>query len=115
MNKLDMNVQLALRVLAATLMLMPAVTACDAGHAAGDRNTGSLLARQWCSGCHIVDASGQGSDAAPSFQRIARDRNEDQAWLKAWLVSPHPSMPNMNLSREEIDDVVAYLSSLAKP
>jgi hypothetical protein len=67
------------------------------------------------SGCHIVDTSGEETDAAPSFQSIAQDRSKDQAWLRAWLVAPHPRMPDLNLSRDEIDDIIAYLSSLEKP
>jgi hypothetical protein len=27
-------------------------------------------------------------------------------------MSPHPPMPNISLSRQQIDDIVAYLSSL---
>jgi hypothetical protein len=33
----------------------------------------------------------------------------------AWLANPHPPMPNFNLSRTEIDWIVAYLASLRRP
>ncbi len=100
---------------ASVWLIALALAACDAGYAAGDRDDGHQLARQWCSGCHSVDQANQGSDAAPSFDSIATSSGEDKAWLKAWLSAPHPTMPDMNLSREEIDDIAAYLSSLSKP
>lgn len=81
--------------------------------AAGDAEAGHRLARQWCTGCHIVDSAVQGPDTAPSFPSIARRSAGDQGWLRAWLAAPHPPMPNFNLSRQQIDDVVAYLGSLA--
>jgi mono/diheme cytochrome c family protein len=80
--------------------------------AAGNAAAGHQLARQWCNTCHIVEESGSGPDTAPPFPVIARTR-QDRAWVRAWLVSPHPPMPNLNLTRQEIDDVVAYLDSLA--
>jgi cytochrome c1 len=32
--------------------------------------------------------------------------------LTAFLMTPHPSMPNFSLSRQEIRDVVSYILSL---
>ncbi|HEX7970589.1 MAG TPA: c-type cytochrome [Stellaceae bacterium] len=82
--------------------------------AAGNAQAGHALAQVWCSSCHMVDTSGQGRDTAPPFADIAKRRTADRAWLRAWLISPHPPMPNFNLSRQEIDDIVAYLDSLAR-
>jgi cytochrome c len=80
---------------------------------AGDAQAGHDLARLWCSSCHIVDLSGHGSDMAPPFPSIAHRSALTPTRLRAWLISPHPPMPNLNLSRHEIDDIVAYLGSLA--
>jgi mono/diheme cytochrome c family protein len=82
--------------------------------AAGDAQAGHALAQVWCSSCHVVDTSGQGRDTAPPFAAIAKQRAADRAWLRGWLTSPHPPMPNFNLSRKEIDDLIAYLESLPK-
>lgn len=81
--------------------------------AAGEAEAGWQLARRWCAGCHVVDMAGYGTDSAPAFATVARDRT-DRRWVRAWLEAPHPPMPNMNLSRGEIDDVIAYLDTLAK-
>ena len=101
-------------ILAAALAFGSGTIAVSPAWAAGDVEIGAFLASKWCSGCHLVETSGTGTDAAPSFQSIARNRGADQAWLRAWLISPHPPMPNLNLSRLEIDDLVAYLASLPK-
>jgi mono/diheme cytochrome c family protein len=81
--------------------------------AAGDAGQGHGLARQWCTGCHLVDGDGPARDTAPPFPDIARKHGDDRRWLKAWLNTSHPHMPNFNLARSEIDDLTAYLASLA--
>lgn len=81
--------------------------------AAGDEQAGKILAQRWCSGCHVVDRSDGGTDTAPPFPSIAHRHPGDQKWLRGWLTEPHPPMPNLNLTRQEIDDVVAYLDSLS--
>lgn len=80
--------------------------------AAGDADAGHQLAQQWCTGCHIVDSASQGPDTAPPFPAVARRTPGDHGWVRAWLGAPHPPMPNFNLSRRQIDDIVAYLDSL---
>jgi mono/diheme cytochrome c family protein len=91
-----------------TLLLLGGTT-----QAAGDAEAGHKLAQLWCTSCHIVDAPahGAGADTAPPFPTIAR-QHRDRAWIRAWLAAPHPPMPNLNLSRQQIDDVLAYLDSL---
>jgi mono/diheme cytochrome c family protein len=102
----------AARVLAALAVLLPAAAAAEGP---GEPRRGIALARNWCTGCHVVEPGGRGADAAPSFMAIASDTKRSPGALRAWLTQPHPPMPNMNLSRAEIDDVVAYLQSLKSP
>lgn len=80
--------------------------------AAGDAQAGRQLAQQWCTGCHVVDRSAQGADTAPSFPAIARREAQHPERLRAFLTAPHPPMAGLNLSRQQIDDIVAYLDSL---
>lgn len=61
----------------------------------------------------MIDETGRGTDTAPPFPDIAQRSERDRRWVKGWLVAPHPPMPNLSLSRMEIDDIVAYLDSLA--
>ena len=82
--------------------------------AAGDPVNGSQLARHWCANCHLVshgDAASV-SDSAPPFAEIAKDPAETPERLRGWLSQPHPAMPDLMLTRDENDDLVAYLTSL---
>lgn len=80
--------------------------------AAGDAASGLALAKTWCTTCHVVAPSVTGGDNAPPFAAIANRSNLSSGALRAWLTAPHPPMPNLNLSRQQIDDIVAYLDSL---
>ena len=99
----------AMTTLAALALLVPAAVAAQD---TGDPAKGVMLARTWCAGCHVVEPGGRGTDTAPPFMTIANDPKRSPDALRAWLTRPHPPMPNMNLTRAEIDDVVAYLRSL---
>ena len=82
---------------------------------AGDAHRGSALAQSWCAGCHVVDNRGAGrsADNAPPFPMIAADKSKTPEHLRSWMTADHTRMPNFNLSRREIDDLVAYIRSLA--
>lgn len=84
-----------------------------ASASAQDAERGHQIAERWCSACHAVDKKGANRTEVPSFMSIAAKHHNDQKWLRAWLMAPHPSMPDMSLSRIEIDDVVAYLKALS--
>lgn len=74
---------------------------------------GEDVARRWCAGCHVV-ASGQllASSDAPSFASIAAETEGDFGWLAPFLADPHPAMPRLSVSRQEIRALGAYLNSL---
>ncbi len=83
--------------------------------AAGRVPEGRAIAERWCSACHVVSGSQDSASAdAPSFGHIAAGLEEDadKASLELFLADPHPVMPNMNLSRQEVADIVAYIASL---
>jgi mono/diheme cytochrome c family protein len=106
-SRVALHAQTAALLAAALMCASPTASA----QSVGDREAGWNLARQWCVDCHVVDYAGHGADTAA----IARERRADPRWLRAWLTTPHPPMPNRNLSGGEIDDVIAYLESLARP
>jgi mono/diheme cytochrome c family protein len=92
-----------------TLSIVHMAHAADADH-------GHALARQWCASCHAIDATAPTTrDTPPAFVVIAHRPGVSESSLRAWLVAPHPNMPNFELSREAIDDLVAYIRSLAPP
>ncbi|WP_442755425.1 c-type cytochrome [Methylocystis sp. JAN1] len=79
---------------------------------AGDAKSGAVIAKRWCASCHVVakDQTTAVADA-PSFSDIAR-RRPDRKQIANFLVDPHPPMPDMHLSRKEIDDITTYIRSL---
>ena len=60
----------------------------------------------------ISTAFNRSSADAPPFMTIARRSDEEFDRLPAFLMDHHPKMPNFNLSRQEISDLVAYIHSL---
>jgi mono/diheme cytochrome c family protein len=83
---------------------------------AQDATAGKVLAERWCSSCHLVEAGQRKApnDAIPSFIAIAQMPSTTRMSLNAFLVSPHPPMPNLILSRSEIANVSVYILSLKK-
>lgn len=89
--------------LAVALAAVPAV--------AGDAQKGGVIAKRWCASCHVVAGDQATANAdAPSFFDLAKRRDKKQ--IANFLVDPHPPMPDMHLSRKEIDDIATYIRSL---
>ena len=75
---------------------------------AADPDIGGQLAQRWCTSCHVIAGIGHGGETAPALPPPDRS----QRWLRAWLTNPHPPMPDMHLSRDEVEDIVAFLQTL---
>jgi mono/diheme cytochrome c family protein len=92
------------------LSLVLGVTAAEPVLA--DAAKGSQLAQQWCANCHVTSSGRAGNvqEGPPSFPTIARTRTADQ--LRAFLSHPHGAMPDLSLTRAEIDDLVGYIETL---
>ena len=101
----------ALSALAAAL-LAPA-------HAATiDPGPGRHIAETTCSACHDVGAAPAPRDSqrqAPSFLAISRMPSTTELSIKVFMRTSHPKMPNIILTRDEIDSIAAYIVGLAKP
>lgn len=81
--------------------------------AIADANAGRDLARKLCVSCHAVEAdAGPIQSDVPSFHSIANRQGQTREALINWLTLPHPPMPRLDLSRQEIQDLGAYLLSL---
>ncbi len=83
----------------------------------GDLNTGRSFALQTCTPCHVVSPRQLAPPrfaVAPSFQSIADLPSTTSLSLQTFLVTPHPTMPNLVLSADEVGNVVAYILSLKK-
>jgi cytochrome c len=75
---------------------------------------GERIARQLCAGCHIVAEDGKGSDTIPSFPGMANNAAYTENRLRGWLFNPHPPMPAIHLTNDEVDAIIAYIRSLKK-
>ena len=83
----------------------------------GDVDAGRQIAQTWCINCHVV-APGQSqgtSNGAPPFTAIAAKKEITPMSLRVFLQTPHYRMPDLQLSRAQIDDVSAYILSLRTP
>lgn len=80
--------------------------------ARADVDNGAQLARQWCANCHVIGngSAGPVPQGPPSFQMIAHSGlTVDQ--LRAFLSHPHGAMPDLSLTRTEIDELIAYINT----
>ena len=96
----------------AVVLVSLVLGAATAHSTRADATKGSQLAQQWCASCHVTSGSRAGNvqQGPPSFPTIARARTADQ--LRAFLSHPHGAMPDLSLSRAEIDDLVGYIETL---
>jgi mono/diheme cytochrome c family protein len=100
------------RTLFATILLLGPAAAL-AQVPTGDPAEGGKVAKTWCSNCHVIDNNPTSAgDTVPSFPAIANHTATTALSLQAFLQTPHGQMPNFQLSRQEIDDVVAYILTL---
>jgi cytochrome c2 len=99
---------------AALLILLLAVATGDHARAAdtGDAALGRTLTDRWCTSCHATSA--RGSDAAPPLAQLMRGKAADDRRLRGWLAAPHPPMRGIELSRQQTEDIIAYLRQLAR-
>ena len=98
-------------VMVAALLALIGGSASAADHAA----EGKVIAQRWCAACHQVSPEQTTASAdVPSFMTIAQMRATPSALaaLEGFLADPHPLMPDMSLTRQEIRDLVAYIGSL---
>ena len=81
---------------------------------ADDPARGRIIADTWCSLCHLVDGDESRTVLAdvPTFTAIAQRLPSDAEVLAAFIIDPHPPMPDLGLSRKDIRDVLAYIATL---
>jgi mono/diheme cytochrome c family protein len=91
------------------LALLPETAA-----AAGDAAAGKAIAERWCASCHLIDG-GPARDSVLPFRTIARQPQNTAGRLQAFMAEPHGGMGGMSFSRQQIDDLIAYIESLREP
>jgi len=105
----------ALAAFGLTLLTLPMLAAAPAH--AGTAAEGEAIASRWCVSCHNIGKGEKpaASDTVPTFDSIAGRKNFNRVQLEAWIGHPHPPMPNLSLTRDEVDSLVNYIESLRVP
>lgn len=83
------------------------------GTARADAAAGARMALQWCAACHVVNGGAPSAtvpQGPPAFRLIAGYMNPDQ--IRAFLSRPHGAMPDLALTRAEINDLIDYIGTL---
>lgn len=97
----------------AMLMACAALPAFGQGAVPGDPASGQAIAQAWCANCHAIARNGAAaSDSVPGFPAIADRPGLTADGLRAFLSEPHGRMPNLALSRNDIDNAIAYILAL---
>lgn len=79
-----------------------------------DPRNGEVLSQRWCASCHLVSRDQRsGASDAPTFASIAKVPQLSAELIALFLLSPHPRMPDMALTRKEAADIAVYIRSLA--
>ena len=96
----------------AVMLVFLVLAASTAERTLADAAKGSQLAQQWCASCHVTGGTSARNlqQGPPSFSTIAQARTADQ--LRVFLSHPHGAMPDLSLTRAEIDDLVSYIETL---
>jgi mono/diheme cytochrome c family protein len=90
------------------ILCMPVVALAQT---AGDPETGRRTALTLCVNCHLVSNEQRTPplDGVPPFDELARDRALTESRLRGFLNHPHPAMPDPQLSRQELDNIVSFI------
>lgn len=84
------------------------------GAAAADANNGKRIAQMRCAPCHIVIPNQRKEIAdSPPFEDIGRQNGLNAEMLAYLILAPHPRM-NLTFTREEVEDLAAYIATLRK-
>ncbi len=79
---------------------------------------GLALAEKLCSSCHVTgtDAGAGGTKPVgpPPFVTIANRPEQTAERIKGILIAPHAPMPDLQLTNDEMTDLIAYLDTLRK-
>jgi tetratricopeptide (TPR) repeat protein len=80
----------------------------------GDARRGLGYAQKVCAACHNVSASDAPSPDrnAPPFERIANTPGMSVTALTVWSRTMHPTMPNLIIEPNDMDDLIAHILSL---
>ena len=78
-----------------------------------DPAAGEAYAEKVCAQCHAIHRSGLSPElTAPPFKDVAKTPGMTDTALRVWLSTSHPTMPNIVVEPQDMDNVIAYILSL---
>lgn len=100
------------KIATAIALLLPLAPA--SAETGGDIAKGFAYAGTRCANCHSILPLQSVSPVAeaPPFKAIADTRGMTETALAVWFRTPHPTMPNLIITGEDMDNVIAYIVSL---
>lgn len=80
----------------------------------GDADKGFTYALRMCGDCHAVRPTQQTSpvEKATPFRIVANTRGMTGTAVAVWLRTPHPTMPNLIVPPDDMENIIAYILSL---
>lgn len=94
--------------------LNPSAPAPVQNAGAGNAAAGRDFASKVCKNCHVLGTSQAVDTMAPDFSAIANTDGISAAALTEFLQGPHPTMPNIKLTRKQADDLASYILGMRK-
>jgi cytochrome c2 len=117
--KLEIAMENRSLVVALAALLSVAASAATAQDSTlgGDPQAGHAFALEVCTPCHVVSSRQLAPTRfaiGPRFDAVANSPGMTATALKAFLATPHKTMPNLILAPDESADVIAYILSLRR-
>ena len=98
------------RVCGLFLLAAPSFAPLAGAQDRGDPVAGRHVAETWCANCHVYPGSDRATaTGAPSFSAVAANKANTPPSLRAFLQTPHDRMPDLHLSNNEMDDLIAFI------
>ena len=107
------NIYRGLACFAALTALAFGAAAKDEKKWVADAARGQKLSESLCAACHVVrpDQTRSAAAGVPSFRAMTQ---MPKMRILGMLIEPHLPMPNMQLTRNEIADIIAYIDDLRR-
>jgi mono/diheme cytochrome c family protein len=95
------------------LFLLFGGTVSTAQTQTADPAAGEVYAEKVCAQCHAIHPSGLSPElTAPPFRDVANTPGMTDTALRVWLSTSHPTMPNIVVEPQDMDNVIAYILTL---
>ena len=103
------------RAMVCWIALMASLLAGSQAQAQNQARRGLFVAKQVCAQCHAVERRSRRSPdaASPRFEDIANSPGTTATTISVALqTTPHRTMPNVRMNRDELNNLVTYILSL---